>query len=234
VPALDVHPYLERWARVFGDDYVFTADKKVIRKRPGNGAFHIPISAGSLLGKLMAGRGSSVCPTCKGSRRMPGHLVGSMQDFINVPCPGCGGEGRVDGDLASTQRTRTIACPYCWQQLHGRWRSTGEINGRTCHKCRGGKRQIVDLKVHPATIKGTRYMGPDAAVDKTTLAINSLVLGWAQANDTYWLARVVVEEYCRNGTQQMKSVKMGVSRCWFKKNLSEAHRRLSDEIKKFI
>jgi hypothetical protein len=205
----EVRESFERWAR-------WRSGAKYYGGGGSGGA------AGGLLGALRNGRGSSVCPTCKGGRRLPGHLVGSSQEFINVPCPGCDGEGTVQGDLAATKRTREIACVYCRDPVTGT--SRGEVDGRTCHKCQGGKRLLVELKVHPATIKGTRYMGPDGEPDPIAALVDRTVMGWAERNHTYWLARVVTQEYCSNGTQEMKYRKLGVSKVWYIKNLMDAHR----------
>lgn len=193
------------------------------------------------LGALRDGRGSTVCPTCKGAKRMPGHLVGSQLEFLNVACPGCDGEGKVEGDLGAATRVKEIDCAFCavTDPVSGRTRSTGELpNGGTCHKCKGGRRLIgrlmvdgsgavVELKVHPATIKGTRHLGPDGDPDPVAALVDKTVLGWAERNHTYWLARVATEEYCANGTQEMKYRRLGVSKVWYIKNLMDAHRLMA-------
>ena len=182
---------------------------------------------GGLLGRLNQGRGSTVCPTCKGARRLPGHLVGSSREYIDdVPCPGCDGEGRVAGDLVATKRSRIIDCVYCRDPVTGT--SRGEIDGRSCHKCQGGKRLMVELKVHPATIKGTRYLGPDGEPDPVAALVDRTVTDWAARDVTYWLAKVVTQEYCYNGTQEMKATRMGVSRVWYAKNLIAAHQQMGE------
>lgn len=182
---------------------------------------------GGVLGRLQHGRGSTVCPTCKGSGRMPGHLVGSALEFINVPCPQCDGEKKVAGDLDPAKRTREVDCVWCMDK---RGHATGLLpDGRTCHKCHGGKRLLITLKVHPATIPGTRHFGPDDA-DPISALIERTVEGWRHHNETYWLARVIWQEYCANGTQEMKAMRLGVSLGWYKKNLTEAHRRMAEII----
>lgn len=190
---------------------------------------------GGLLGALRDGRGAVVCPTCKGARRLPGYLVGSHQEFINVPCPGCGGEGKVDGDLAATRRARVIDCVFCRRTdpVSGRTTSTGEMpDGRTCHRCYGGRRLLVQLAVHPATIKGTRYQGPDPEPDPVAVLVNKTVLDWRERNVTYWWARVVTAEYCQNGTQKLKYEKLGVSKVWYWKNLMAAHQAMAEILRK--
>lgn len=209
----EVRSAFERWARW----------REGARYHGGGGSSGV----GGLLGALRDGRGSSVCPTCKGARRMPGHLVGSTFEFLNVPCPGCDGEGKVAGDLAAAKRTRVIDCVFCRDEKTGR--ATGELpSGSTCPKCKGGKILKVDLKVHPATIKGTRHLGPDVDPDPVAALVNRTVLGWAEHDVTYWLARVVMEEYCANGTQEMKATRMGVSRVWYMKNLIGAHHKMAE------
>jgi hypothetical protein len=156
---------------------------------------------------------------------MPGHLVGSSFEFLNVPCPHCAGTGKVDGDLDMQKHTREIDCVFCADPVTGT--ANGETaTGGTCHKCHGGKRLIISLKVHPATIAGTRRYGGDHESDPLSARIEEAVESWLQRNITYWLARVVVEEYCRNGTQEMKATRLRVSRPWYCRNLSEAHLRV--------
>ncbi len=190
--------------------------------RPGGGA--MVGGGGGLLGRLTAGRGARVCPTCRGARRLPGHLVGARAEFLNVPCPGCDGQGRLAADLAAQKRTREIDCPFCARTVHGRTVSTGELpDGRSCHRCQGGKRLIVQLAVHPATIPGTRHLGPDPGPDPVVALVQRTVLAWAGRNETYWLARVVTEEYLHHGTQEMKALRLHVSTRWFRMNLLRAH-----------
>ncbi len=211
---LNIREALERWARWRSGARYY-----------GGGA----VASG---GQYLGGRGSRVCPTCKGSRRLPGHLVGSHLDFLNVPCPQCSGEGKVTGDLAPDQRRREIDCVFCAVEdpRTGTRRSTGELpDGRTCHKCNGGKRLIVHLKVHPATIKSTRYLGPEPDADPTSRRIEAIVTDWLARDATYWLSRVVEAEYCTNGTQEMKvRVMNGASQAWFAARLKEAHAKLAE------
>lgn len=209
---IDVRECCERWAR--------WRERARYYARP-------PAASG---GEYIGGRGWRDCPTCKGDGRMPGHLVGSKADYINgVPCPVCNGDKRVSGDLAPTVMRRNIQCPYCrvYDERSGTYRATGELpGGRTCIRCQGGRRDVIELVVHPATIRSTRHLGPQADPDAISVLINSTVLDWQQTNATYWLARVITEEYCKNGTAAMKAQKMGVSAAWFSVNLKEAHRRL--------
>jgi len=186
-----------------------------------------------VLGELRDSRGSSVCSTCKGAKRMPGHLIGSAQAFINQPCPTCGGEGKVDGNLGVSTHVRTVGCVFCFDADPMVRRSTGTMpDGRTCHVCRGaGKRVIMELQVHPATIKGTCYLGQDYEPDPVSALIERTVEGWSHYDATYWLARVVIEEYTRNGTQEMKAQRFHVSERWYRKKLADAHRRMAEIIK---
>ncbi len=208
-----VRELFEKWARW----------REGARYHGGGGSSGV----GGLLGALRDGRGSTVCPTCKGARRMPGHLVGSSFEYLNIPCPGCDGEGKVEGDLAALSRSRVIDCVFCRDEKTGTAR--GELpNGSTCPKCHGGKRLVVELKVHPATIKGTRYLGPDCGPDPAVALVDETVRGWAERNETYWLARVVKEEYCSNGTNEMKASRMGVSRAWYVRNLIRAHQLMGE------
>lgn len=183
--------------------------------------------AGGLLGSLCDGRGSTVCPTCKGQRRMPGHLVGSSYEFLNVPCPGCAGDGKVAGDLAAAKRAREITCVFCLDEKTGT--ATGELpSGSTCPKCKGGKILKVDLKVHPATIKGTRYLGPDGGPGPTVELVDRTMRRWANGDLTKWMELVVRAEYTHNGTQDMKVTRMGISRSWYTRNLRLAHQLMGE------
>lgn len=213
----DIREAFERWAR-------WRAGARYHGREPRGG------EGGGILGQLRNGSGSRACPTCKGSGRMPGHLVGSMLAFINVPCPQCDGEKKVAGDLDASQRTREIECVFCYDSKTER--ATGELpDGRTCHKCKGGKRLLITLKVHPAIIKSTRHFGQDPAADPVSALIERTVEAWGHYDATYWLARVVIEEYCHNGTQEMKAQRLGVSRPWYTRNLTEAHQRMAVIIK---
>lgn len=188
------------------------------------------VGGSSFIVQLLNGRGSTTCPTCKGQGRMPGYLVGSQAEFINAPCPQCGGLKRVSADLGAVSAKKTIDCEHCrvYDKASGSYRSLGELpDGRTCHVCRGARvRVLKHMQVHPATIKGTRHLGAEAPADPVSLLINRTVLAWQERNETYWLARVVVAEYCHNGTAALKARTMGVSAVWFCKNLKEAHRRI--------
>lgn len=188
---------------------------------------HSPAASG---GEYIGGRGWRDCPTCHADGRMPGHLVGSTAAYINgVPCPVCNGDKRVTGNLAPTVKRTSFWCLDCrvYDQRARTYRSTGELpDGRTCHRCHGGRRDVVELVVHPATIPSTRHLGPQVNPDAISVLINSTVLEWEQTNATYWLARVIVEEYCRDGTQTIKAQRLRGSQGWFSKHLKEAHARL--------
>lgn len=190
------------------------------------------VGGSSFIVQLLNGRGSTACPTCKGSgrRRIPGYLVGSQLEFMDIPCPQCGGLKRVSADLGAVSAKKTVDCKHCriYDKASGSYRSLGELpNGRTCHVCRGATvRTLKRMQVHPATIKGTRHLGVEAPADPVSLLINRTVLEWQTRNETYWLSRVVVAEYCNNGTAEMKARAMDVSAAWFSKNLKEAHRRI--------
>lgn len=213
---LDVREYFEMWARW--------------RERARY--YHsAPAAAG---GEYIGAKGSRVCPTCEGDGRMPGHLVGLQQKYAPLPCPQCDGHKRVSGDLGAKLKKRQVDCPFCLvrDERNGTYRATGELpDGRTCHKCKGGRRIEIDLTVHPAMIKSTTHLGPYTDPDTISVLINTTVMQWREHNAHYWLARVVVEEYCRNGTQTIKAERIGVSQGWFSKNLDKAHRLMTEVIR---
>lgn len=215
---IDVREYMERWIRW--------------ASRGCGVNYRMP----SLTGKLMDGMRSTTCPDCKGEGRIPGHKVGSLLAWID-PCPRCLGEKRIKGDLEGNRSVASGPCPYCRKKGEdGKYRSTGEINGRTCHKCKGGKRTVISLEVNPAGIRATRYSGANEDDDPISLSIDGLVAGWAQTDGTYWLHLVTVLEYTKVGTQGQKAryageehgIKGGFSQSWYSKHLDRAHNLIAD------
>lgn len=205
---IDVRECCERWAR-----WRYSGAALIY--------WHPRVASG---GQFLVGRGSKACPTCKGSGRMPGYLVGSALDFINHPCPTCDGSKQVMGDLKTDKKAKPVTCSEC---------NKGELkDGRTCIKCRGsGWRVIENLTVHPVTIKGTRRFGQNQDPQPISALIDRAVAAWMNSNSRFWLARVIFAEYCgENENQEIKAMAMRVSQPWYSKNLNEAHRLLGDLI----
>lgn len=204
---IDVKAYCERWVRW---------------------AFGGRMAKVSITGKLMDGMRSTVCPTCKGRRRVEGWKVGSTAQWVD-PCPVCGGEGHVRGELESESHYRVLACDICVDE---KGEPTGEFAGLTCFRCGGHKRRVqVFEKVHPAGIRATRYYGANEDDDPISLLIDRTIAGWHQTNATYWLAEIIIMEYTERGTQEAKARSKRMSRSYYQKNLKEAHERLEVIIK---
>lgn len=224
---IDVRHYLEQWARW----------PTVLRGSSGG-------IGGTVIGRLVSGKRLRVCTLCHGEKRIPGKLVGVKHPVI--VCPRCNGERYEPATLKSDKHPKLMPCEYCrfFDEQSKRYRSTGELpNGRPCHKCQGGKRTIIELYVHPATISGTRYYGANTDPDPVSAMLDRTIAGWAQTNLTYWLHAVVMMEY-RNQylgrlvaggmTQGDKAVAMRVSRQWYVKNLSEAHKRIETLLSEYF
>lgn len=224
---IDVRHYLEQWARW----------PTVLRGSSGG-------IGGTVIGRLVSGKRMRVCTLCHGEKRVAGKLVGVKHPVI--VCPRCNGEGYEPATLKSDKHPKLMPCEYCrvFDEQSKRYRSTGELpNGRPCHKCQGGKRTIIELYVHPATISGTRYYGANTDPDPVSALLDRTIAGWAQTNLTYWLHAVVMMEY-RNQylgrlvaggmTQGDKAEAMHVSRPWYTRNLSEAHRRIETLLGEFF
>lgn len=140
----------------------------------------------TLTEKFIEGMPGTRCPAC-GGRGKRGHEV----------CATCGGAGQARLDQ-STARPVITVCPLC---------KRGEINGRTCMRCRGsGVRAMVNLKINPAHIRST-YQTPD---DPVSQRIDRLVCELRRRDELlgYWF--VVWAEYCdtRGGTQASKAQRL--------------------------
>lgn len=204
VSTIDARYYLERWVRW---------------------AFGARIYGRSTIGKLMDGLRSTTCATCRGRKRVEGWKVGSDATWVD-PCPACSGEGHIRADLGVDRYVRTVDCTQCLDTATGR--PVGEVNGRTCFRCRGAKRYtIVREKVNPAGIRATRHHGANQDDDPVSAQIDRLVAGWRVSDHTVWLYEVVMMEYSENGTQAAKARSMWVSTSFYEKKLKDAHGRVS-------
>lgn len=228
---IDVRHYLEQWARW----------PTVLRGSSGG-------IGGTVIGRLMSGKRMRVCSLCHGEKRIQGKLVGVKHPVI--VCPRCNAEGLEPATLKSDRRPRVTPCEHCrtYDEQSKRYRSTGELpDGRVCHMCQGGKRTIIDLHVHPATISGTRYFGANTDPDPVSALLDRTIAGWQHANPTYWPYAVVMMEY-RNEykylnrvivapgwmTQSDKAEVMGVSDRWYRLKLNDAETRLETLLYKFF
>lgn len=226
---IDVRHYLERWARWPTEVRGFAA---------------VGYGGCTTIGRLLSGKRMKVCSLCHGEKRIAGKRVGVKYPII--VCPTCNGFGYEEATLKIESRPRLVDCHACrtYDERSKRYRSTGLLpDGRTCHKCHGGKRIEEQRLVHPATIPGTLRFGADIDPDPVSAMLDRTIAGWQHTNATYWLHVVVVMEY-RNQylgrlvaggmTQGDKADVMRVSRRWYERNLSEAHNRIETLLKEFF
>jgi hypothetical protein len=176
----------------------------------------------TLLQRCRDGIKGTNCPTCRGGGTVPGTVYGL--GAAQVACQTCNGRGYVKLD-ANDRSVSHQPCPHCEIIVKSGTRpyreSTGEINGRTCFHCRGSGvlTQVIDL-ANPATIRST-YREPDSPVYQR---IDRLVCELRQRDELlgYWF--VVHQEYCdhRGGTQEKKSLRLGIGIACYQKRLQRA------------
>jgi len=206
--SVDVPHYCERWARW---------------AHGARGACQ-PVT-----GKLMGALVSTLCPTCRGHRRVEGWRVGSAAAWVD-PCPDCGGTGKVDGSLEAERGFLIVECGLCQRHVDpatgkGRWMFKGEI----CFRCAGKKKyRIATLKINPAGIRSTRYFGANEDDDPTSMLIDRTISFWRSRDATFWLGEILVMEYTENGTQEAKARSRRLSQAWYSKTLNGAHGYLED------
>ena len=169
----------------------------------------------TLTQKCIEGMPGTNCPTCQGRGRASGARIARKQS--HVICPDCGGTGRVKlEDKTSAPRVRS--CPGgCGKNGD----KQGEINGRTCHRCRGAGSIIeTKVKVNPAFILPTRY----GTGDPTSERIDRLVCELRQRDATLSYYFVIWAEYCDGcgGTHQMKAQRLFLTCACFEKRLERA------------
>lgn len=167
----------------------------------------------SMLQRVLEGMPGTHCPTCGGRGRAPGALV--QRNGPRVACPTCSGSGRVKLD-ANDRRVMVKPCPAC--KADGLPR--GEVNGRTCFRCRGRGLLVVVLdKVNPAFIRNA-YHDPD---NPTLQRIDRLVCELDLRADTRKYHVVLWEEYCgRAGNQETKAARLGLGHGVYRKRLQRA------------
>lgn len=186
--AINVARYMERWARWRDNG---------CRSPVVSGEARIP----SIIGKIMDGMKSTKCPACNGEGRMPGHKIGSDLPWID-PCPQCNGWGKVRGYI-KTPSKRTIKCPDC---MDDQGYSKGEIDGRTCIRCSGSGRRVIDyFKVNPASIPVTRRHGSNEQIDPISMMIDRTVASWRAHEHTMLFHIVAIIEYSVPGGQTSKA-----------------------------
>jgi hypothetical protein len=173
----------------------------------------------SITGKLLESMPGTYCPTCGGEGKAQGSKIGATYGYII--CPTCGGNGRVKMELAPNTYIKIETCPHC---------KRGEVNGKTCIKCRGsGVIEINNIKINPASIKQTARAEPSHAVGEL---IDKTLCEWAASPLTHKRFLVVVYEYTRLGRKQDKARKIGISDRHYRRLLIMAHMILYDTIRK--
>lgn len=163
----------------------------------------------SMTGKLMSGVRDNVCTLW-----LDDIAARKAHDPF---CPLCQGRGRVRLDEA--KRRRVSKCSICDPK--------GQFMGQICFRC-GGKKSYVtyDILVNPAVIRGTGSMYTDVVCH----IVDNLVGSWRESDATVWLHRVIVNEYCWNGTQVIKARRLRVSLSFYEKRLHEGHAAVEREL----
>jgi hypothetical protein len=170
----------------------------------------------TLTDKFIEGMPGTNCKACGGAGRMPVGRHGNAQQFII--CEECGGTGRVKLDDKATI-SRVLPCPAeCGPRDDRRDEKYGEINGKTCIRCRGaGTVTISHVKVNPAFIRST-YIEP---CDPVGERIDRLVCELRQRPKTQSYYLVIWYEYCdaRGGTHETKARRIFLTCSAFEKRL---------------
>lgn len=154
----------------------------------------------------MAGIRANTCPNW-----LDDVLARRKHDY----CPLCDGRGRLKLEIRAQRRTRRVRCSVCDPD--------GKFFGEWCWRCHGSKIvEVVELPVNPAGIRRTGSGGGGYMPSTACMAIDELVSGWRESDETIWWHRVVVREYCYNGTQKLKAQQLRVSLSFYEKRLREA------------
>lgn len=166
---------------------------------------------GNVIARLISGMPSTRCPTCGGE----GWAYKELPDKSRkrVICWTCEGACRVNLKPAVSKTSR--ACQHC---------KNGEIDGRTCHHCRGSGRIIGNSsahKVNPAAIPSTR--GPKD--DSLYLRVDRVVCHLPHLHQV-----VAWQEYIANGRQEDKCRRVGVGRKAYLSTLADIHAQVEEEI----
>lgn len=189
-----------------------------------------------------------VCPRCNGEGNEAATLDTDGRQRL-VRCEVC---KPAEGD--STARPGEINGRTCVPCRGSGWRRLlveacdcqggKAADGSVCGRCKGSTiAPVKEHLVHPATISGTRYYGANTDPDPVSALLDRTIAGWAQSNLTYWLNAVVLMEYrCEylgravgvGLTQGDKAEVMRVSDRWYRRNLTEAHRRVETLLCEFF
>ena len=205
---LAIRGLLERWARY----------------RIGHASDGIGWPPLSMTGKLMAGMPGTFCPNCGGTGALS--RPHDRNPHQTTRCPTCRGDGRINAELAATERSWTVSCEHCADDDgHGNKVARGELHGKTCPHCRGsGQRTFVARQINPAGIRSTRMGG--SGEDPRLIKIDRIIAQWGRDDHCRSLYFVTLYEYTRLGRQSDKAQRLGISQSRFSQLLSKAHIRL--------
>lgn len=184
----NIRELMERWARW-----------RIARRQGGYGK--------TFTQKCIEGMPGTNCPACSGRGRLPGAVIAGKASW--VICANCRGSGHVD--LQRQRAPRRVPCPlHCGPTFLNRSEKSGELNGRTCPRCRGEGTVIESfVTVNPATIRST-FQAPD---DPVSERIDRLVCELRLRDATHSYYFVIRAEYMdpRGGTQEMKAQRINLS-----------------------
>jgi hypothetical protein len=184
--------------------YVKAALERWARRRYGG-----VIGDMSMTGKLMSGVRDNVCTLWLDDI--------AARKAHDPYCPLCQGKGRVRLDEA--KRRRVSHCSICDQN--------GNFMGQLCFRCSGKKSYVTyDVLTNPAAIRGTGATYGDVISG----IVDNLVGSWRESDSTIWNHRVIVEQYCRLGTQKIKSERLKISLRFFERRLHEGHALVEQEL----
>lgn len=174
----------------------------------------------SIMGRLISGIKSTLCPWCFNRRKFCGH---------------CDSSGRIPMSLHSRNISHWKRCPLrCVRQPKGaRFSGLYVSFGDVCYRCHGrGVIPVQDLKVNPALICSTKHVGGKSDIDPLSAMVDDLCQAWRCSDDTVWLNKVLEKEYCTNGTQEAKALKMRISYRFYKYRLHDAHAQVGHALQR--
>ena len=166
----------------------------------------------TVLERLLAGMPGTKCPTCQGRG----------WTLVYPTCPTCVGVGRIKAK-PMTERVSNTACRACMRD----GQSTGQVDGRTCLPCLGSGRIIrVVAKINPAFIPSTWRLKTDSASERIEAIM--LMLRRRPRTQSYYL--ILLQEYTRLGTPEIKAERMKITHEYYRKLLQRAHERMAFEL----
>jgi hypothetical protein len=171
----------------------------------------------TVLERLLAGMPGTKCPTCQGR----GWTI------AYPTCPTCVGIGRIKA-RPMTELVTNRACKTCEvKDEYGNRKSTGEVNGITCLRCKGSGRVVrIFAKINPAFIPTTWNLRIDDDSARIEVAMHEL--SERPRMQSYYF--ILLQEYTRLGTPEVKAERMHISHEYYRKLLQRAHDRMAFEL----